>query len=172
LTALLGGAFLSLACASAHDQDSPTGASSAGDAAAAASGMASGGFPAGGSSTGPGGDDGAGNGAGCAADGGAGAAPHFPADVAAAIRAKCQRCHAQPPKNGAPFPLLTWEDTHAPYGQRLVYQAMLPAIEKGIMPFTELKLDPPVEPLTGDEKALLLDWLGGGALPAEGAVCN
>jgi cytochrome c5 len=105
--------------------------------------------------------------AGCA-----GAAPRFPREVAAAIEAKCQRCHAQPPQNGAPFPLLTWEDTHASYGQQLVYQAMLPAIEKGIMPFTELKLDPPVEPLTADEKALLLNWLGDGAPPAEAAACN
>ena len=39
----------------------------------------------------------------------------FPADVAAILTDKCQTCHTDPPKNGAPFPLLTYEDVHKPF---------------------------------------------------------
>ncbi len=98
--------------------------------------------------------------------------PRLPCEIAAVIEAKCQRCHDDPPKNGAPFPLLTWEDTQRPYGTKLVYEAMLPAIETGFMPLTQLTLDPPVEPLTPAEKTLLLDWLGESAPAAFGPACN
>jgi len=183
--ALLAGPFSSIACGSNRDDDSPAKAGAAGaNAAAARSGTDMAGSPGNGSSAGSAGNGGAGNagagndsggggaGAGCSGDGSAGAAPHFPRDVEAAIQAKCQRCHQQPPQNGAPFPLLTWEDTQAPYGLQLVYQAMLPAIEKGFMPFTELRLDPPVEPLSVDEKTRLLDWLRDGAQPSFDAACD
>ena len=42
---------------------------------------------------------------------------------------------------------------------------MAAAIESGFMPLM-IPLDPPVEPLTTDEKTLLLDWLRDGAQPA------
>lgn len=98
--------------------------------------------------------------------------PHFPCEVEDVIAAKCQRCHNDPQENGAPFPLLVWEDTRRPYGLVLVYEAMLPAIETDFMPFTQLDLDPPVEPLTPEEKELMLDWLRSDA-PAElGPACE
>ena len=34
-------------------------------------------------------------------------------DVEPIVRARCQSCHANPPANGAPFPLVTFEDTQA-----------------------------------------------------------
>jgi uncharacterized membrane protein len=105
-------------------------------------------------------------------DAGASTASHFPCEVEDVIQAKCQRCHQQPPENGAPFPLLTWEDTQKMYGVQLVYEAMLPAVETDFMPYTQIPLDPPVEPLTPQEKALLLDWLADGALPSFDAACN
>src|SRR5437879_6001585 len=37
-------------------------------------------------------------------------------DALTVVRAKCQRCHNMPPKNGAPVPFLTYEDLIAPYG--------------------------------------------------------
>lgn len=111
-----------------------------------------------------------------AAEGGAGGSapePVFPCNVRAIIENKCQRCHQEPLRNGAPFPLLTWSDTRAEYGVQLVYQAMIRAIETDFMPFTELELDPPVEPLTPSEKRTLLDWLEAGAEPAEAPpACN
>jgi hypothetical protein len=100
------------------------------------------------------------------------AAPHFPCDVEDVIEAKCQRCHDRPPQNGAPFSLLTWQDTRAQYGLQLVYQAMLPAIETDFMPLTQLPLVPQVLPLSPHEKTLLLDWLGDGAPPAIDGNCD
>jgi hypothetical protein len=96
----------------------------------------------------------------------------FPCEVEAILERKCQRCHQDPPQNYAPFPLLTWSDTRASYGVQLVYQAMLPAIESDFMPYTELDLEPPVQPLTANEKETLLDWLEGGAEPVEDRVCS
>jgi hypothetical protein len=93
--------------------------------------------------------------------------------VRSAIESKCQRCHTRPPENGAPFPLLTWEDTRAPYGRQVVYEAMLGAIESGFMPLVELSLSPPVEDLTPAEKTTLLTWLRAGAAPERsGAACD
>ena len=95
----------------------------------------------------------------------------FPCEIEAILKSKCQRCHQDPPQNYAPFPLIVWSDTRRSYGVQLVYQAMLPAIESDFMPYTELELDPPVQPLTNDEKETLLDWLEAGAEPVEARVC-
>jgi uncharacterized membrane protein len=38
----------------------------------------------------------------------------FPTAVGTVVRDKCQTCHQQPPLNGAPFPLLTYEDVIKP----------------------------------------------------------
>src|SRR5579863_5430712 len=45
--------------------------------------------------------------AGCATPPSAGA---FPSDVQAVLQDKCWPCHQMPPKNHAPFPLLTYAD--------------------------------------------------------------
>lgn len=94
------------------------------------------------------------------------------------IHAKCQRCHQQPPKNGAPVPFLTYEDTQAPYytTDMKFSDVMLGAVERGFMPYVALNdgpnpIMPPVEPLTPDEKATLLGWLKQGALPEGGTDC-
>jgi len=123
---------------------------------------------------GTGGSGGTGAGTGNAGEGGAAGegALDFPCDVRAVIEAKCQRCHADPPRNRAPFPLMTWEHTRAPYGTQLVYEAMLPAIETDFMPLTELDLEPPVQPLTPSEKTTMLTWLEAGALPVAGDGCS
>jgi len=98
--------------------------------------------------------------------------PFLPCDVEDVIQAKCQRCHAEPQRNGAPFPLLVWADTRLDYNAQVVHERMIPAIETDFMPLTELALDPPVQPLTADEKALLLGWLRAGALPAFDVDCD
>jgi hypothetical protein len=103
---------------------------------------------------------------------GGSAEPAFPCDVSRIIQAKCERCHSDPPENGAPFPLLSWEDTQKPYGRVLVHDAMLVAVESGFMPLTELELSPPVEDLTTSERTDLLSWLRAGAEPdRSGATC-
>ena len=118
--------------------------------------------------------------AGDAATGGAGAsdAPIPFCNALQVIRAKCQRCHQQPPKNGAPVPFLTYEDTQAPYGTSAFKYSdvMLSVVENETMPYVTLNdgpspIMPPVEPLTPDEKATLLGWLKQGALPLGGGTC-
>jgi hypothetical protein len=61
------------------------------------------------SSDAPGGDGGALNDATTAS----GSTP-LPCDVSAVLQANCQSCHQNPPINGAPMSLITWEDTQAP----------------------------------------------------------
>jgi len=98
-------------------------------------------------------------------------------DALAVIKAKCQRCHQDPLQNGAPMPLLTYDDTQATWSStQAVHDVMLDVVDRGIMPYVTLNdppnsLMPPVEPLTSTEKATLLGWLKQGALPAGGTAC-
>jgi hypothetical protein len=95
------------------------------------------------------------------------------------VRDKCQRCHADPPKNGAPVAFLTYDDFQRPYGaggERKYWEASIKAVERDIMPYVILNepptsLMPPVEPLTASEKATLLGWLEQGATPEGGTDC-
>ena len=93
------------------------------------------------------------------------------------LQAKCQRRHQEPPQNGAPMALLTYEDTQAPWSiDKDVHDVMLNAVQRDFMPYMALNdpptnLMPPVEPLTADEKATLLGWLEQGALPEGGTEC-
>lgn len=96
--------------------------------------------------------------------------PAFPCEIEAIIAAKCQRCHQDPPQNGAPFPLLTWQDTQEEYLLSPIWKRMYNAVNTGFMPFVALPLDPPVEPLTPQEKDTLLAWLEC-ALPVEAQAC-
>jgi hypothetical protein len=94
------------------------------------------------------------------------------------MRSKCQRCHTDPPVNGAPVPFLTYEDTQAQYyaSDEKWSDAMVGPVTRGFMPYVALNdpptsLMPPVEPLTDDEKTTLLTWLKQGALPEGGTDC-
>jgi hypothetical protein len=77
----------------------------------------------------------------CTLGGGGGCGPgpaqgDYPCDVFAVIDAQCLPCHQSPPRLGAPFPLLTYEDTQQPFfgGPKLVYQQMHDQIQPGAMP--------------------------------------
>jgi hypothetical protein len=103
--------------------------------------------------------------------GASGSAPTF-CEALEVIRRKCQRCHADPPANGAPFSLLTYDDTQV-VDRRGVprFERMRAAVESDYMPATFLELEPPVAPLESAEKALLLAWLER-AEPAGGTRCS
>lgn len=108
---------------------------------------------------------------------GAGDAIQF-CDALEVARAKCQGCHTEPPKNGAPVPFLTYDDFQAPYGASgITYgQVAIRLVKEDIMPYVTLNdpptsLMPPVEPLTAEEKATLLGWLEQGAKPEGGTDC-
>lgn len=91
---------------------------------------------------------------------------------------KCQRCHTDPPKFGAPVPFLSVDDFHRPYGSGSMeyFQAAIGQVEADLMPYTALNdpptsLMPPVEALTSAEKATLLGWLRQGADDEGGTDC-
>jgi len=96
-------------------------------------------------------------------------------DALAVVQAKCVRCHSDPPQNGAPFSLVDYAATQelAPSSkdpERTRADRMLSAVDLGYMPDTQLALDPPVEPLTCEEKTTLLAWLRAGAEPPPDAA--
>jgi uncharacterized membrane protein len=95
------------------------------------------------------------------ADGGGhlGMEPDF-CEARTVLRDKCQRCHQEPTLNGAPFPLLTYDDTQVVDRKGVPrFEKMKAAIESDYMPPTYLELDPAVEPLSPSERAALLGWL-------------
>jgi hypothetical protein len=128
----------------------------------------------------------------CDRDGGAGPAPDggcapidpcivtraIPCDVDAILERKCRRCHSDPMQNGAPFPLVTWANIHEKTPPGIIYERMRRAVTLTLtngdpfMPAVWVPLDPPVEPLTDDEKATLLGWLDACAPPVEAGSCR
>lgn len=93
--------------------------------------------------------------------------------VQAVLEAKCQRCHVEPPKNGAPFPLLTYDDTQVlNRAQAPRFQRIQDAVASGYMPATWVKLDPPVEALTDNELAVIVDWASAGGQATGGLACS
>ena len=78
---------------------------------------------------------------------------------------KCQRCHTEPQANNAPFALLSYADTQAPYGDGPLFVQMHVQVDSNAMPLTPPKL-------TVAEKQTLLDWLCACAPPApDGTTC-
>jgi len=95
------------------------------------------------------------------------------------VAAKCQRCHGESLKFGAPVPFLSVDDFHRPYGgsgSLQYWQAAIDQVEMDLMPYLGVNEPPtsampPVEALTDDEKATLLGWLRQGAMPEGGTDC-
>src|SRR5215510_11257918 len=85
------------------------------------------------------------------------------------LEASCQRCHNDPAQNGAPFPLLAYDDTQMMYGTvgpQPVWKWMQDWVGRGMMPPVNpatMLLVPPVAPLSCDQKTTLMTWLNEGA---------
>jgi hypothetical protein len=92
----------------------------------------------------------------------------FPPEVATVLSNKCQTCHQSPPRDHAPFPLLSYDDTVgadsiAPYVGQPIWQVMHAVIQPaGVphMPFGN------AAQLTAAEFQTLDAWLTSCALPA------
>ncbi len=91
------------------------------------------------------------------------------------IQSRCLRCHGDPQENFAPMPITSFDVIHANYPsdvERPLWKFMHQMVAASAMPpapdFNDLV--PPVDQLTEDERALLLDWLSGGA--PRGAGCT
>jgi hypothetical protein len=92
----------------------------------------------------------------------------FPPDVAAVLMAKCQTCHKVPPKDRAPFSLLTYADTQAPdpvdpYTGEPIWEVMHVVIQPDAVPHMPFGNSPQ---LTATEMETLDGWLLACALPA------
>jgi hypothetical protein len=96
----------------------------------------------------------------------------LPCDVGQVLTDKCQPCHQQPPQNHAHFPLLTYEDTQAPFGTggRRRWQRMAEVIEPGALPHMPYGSAPQ---LTQQELTTLRAWFHTCARPVpEGTGCD
>jgi uncharacterized membrane protein len=78
-------------------------------------------------------------------------------DIEPIFMDRCLRCHGDPVAEDAPFSLSTYEEVAAET------VGIERAVRTGFMPLTALKLTPPVEPLTDEERDTILDWLDDGA---------
>jgi len=92
----------------------------------------------------------------------------FPCEVFAVVHQRCNPCHQDPPQNGAPFPLLTYEDTQQAYTPgKLRFQQMYDQIQPAAAPRMPLGGS-----LTDAELATLAGWLAACAPPEpQGAGC-
>jgi uncharacterized membrane protein len=80
------------------------------------------------------------------------------------LEQKCQRCHAEETQHGAPFALVSYQDTQVVNAKgKPRYELIAAAVSSDFMPPSFLNVTPPVEPLTDLERAALLDWCERGA---------
>lgn len=79
---------------------------------------------------------------------------------------KCRRCHTVPTRHGAPFVFLTWQDTQQTRADQPLTALIGRAVRSGFMPY-RIDANPKVEPLTEDEKKIILDWVDAGAPRAD-----
>ena len=86
----------------------------------------------------------------------------LPCKVDDVFAAKCRRCHTIPTRHGAPLVFLTWDDTRQDRLGQPLYSVIGRAVRSGFMPY-RVEANPPVVPLTDDEKKIILDWVDAGA---------
>lgn len=93
-------------------------------------------------------------------------------EVSEVLQAKCQRCHDSPPANGAPFPLVTYEDTQVEEAGITRWERMQDMVDRRLMPPPGIELEPPAEMPTAAERELLLAWFDEGADDVGGTACD
>ncbi len=86
----------------------------------------------------------------------------LPCDVDEVFARKCRRCHTIPTRHGAPFVFLTWQDTQQTRADQPLTALIGRAVRSGFMPY-RIEANPKVEPLTEDEKKIIVDWIDAGA---------
>ena len=112
----------------------------------------------------------AGGSAGSTSSGGGGAGgsgASLPCDVDAILDANCRSCHAAKPVFGAPMPLVTYADLHAPLpsdGSKKVYEQVGARIHDAQDPMPQ----PPNPALSAADTAALDAWIAAGAPAGQG----
>jgi uncharacterized membrane protein len=93
--------------------------------------------------------------------------------VQAILALKCQRCHGAPTQHGAPFALVSYDDTQLTDKKgRSRFERIAKAIEQQSMPPQGIELDPPVEPLREEERTTILVWCAQGGRLTGSASCE
>lgn len=86
----------------------------------------------------------------------------IPCKVDDAFAAKCRRCHTVPTRHGAPFVFLTHDDLQQERAGQKLPALIGRAVRSNFMPY-RIPTNPPVQPLTDEEKQHILDWVDAGA---------
>jgi hypothetical protein len=86
----------------------------------------------------------------------------IPCKVDDAFAAKCRRCHTIPTRHGAPFVFLTHQEVQQERGGQKLAALIGRAVRSNFMPY-RIDANPPVQPLTDEEKQHILDWIDAGA---------
>ncbi|HKY39905.1 MAG TPA: hypothetical protein VJN18_28410 [Polyangiaceae bacterium] len=86
----------------------------------------------------------------------------LPCKVDDVLAAKCRRCHSIPTRHGAPFVFLTWQDMQQERAGQRLPALIARAVRSNFMPY-RIAANPPVLPLTDEEKQIILDWVDAGA---------
>jgi hypothetical protein len=86
----------------------------------------------------------------------------LPCQVDDVFAAKCRRCHTVPTRHGAPLVFLTWDDTRQDRQGQPLFAIIGRAVRTSYMPY-RIEANPPVAPLSDDEKKIILDWVDAGA---------
>lgn len=85
----------------------------------------------------------------------------LPCRVDDVFASKCRRCHTIPTRHAAPFVFLTWDDTRQDRLGQPLFNVIGRAVRTNFMPY-RIEANPPVLPLTDDEKKIILDWVDAG----------
>ena len=86
----------------------------------------------------------------------------LPCKVDDVFASKCRRCHTIPTRHAAPFVFLTWDDTRQDRLGQPLFKVIGRAVSTNFMPY-RIEANPPVQPLTDEEKKIILDWVDAGA---------
>lgn len=86
----------------------------------------------------------------------------LPCDIEKILGDVCQHCHTRPPRNGAPFPLVTYGDTQAMIDGRIVVSYVGEAVAAGRMPLAPMTL-------SEAQRAVLVAWASQGGPRREGS---
>ncbi|MFO0593360.1 MAG: peptidylglycine alpha-amidating monooxygenase [Polyangiaceae bacterium] len=124
----------------------------------------------GGNDTGTGGSGGATTTSTTSGTGGSGGASGLPCDVDAILKSHCQSCHGASPVYGAPMPLVTSADLHAPLksdASKMVYEQISTRIHDAKTPMPPQ----PNAPLSDADAATIDAWVSAGA-PDGSADCG
>ena len=94
-------------------------------------------------------------------------------EIQSILALKCQRCHDSPARHGAPFALISYDDTQLLDKKgNARFERIAVVVEERSMPAQVIKLDPPVEPLQDEERATILDWCAQGGALTGNANCD